>query len=201
MAFVPRFPVGRPLDLERKHHVLEGGEDGDQVESLEYETDRLVAKLAPPVVGKGADIRAVDDKSPSVGSSMAPTRLKRVVLPEPEGPHTATNSAARLSAGPPRAGRALCLPQVVIFSYVRHFDQCHVIHPFVPSRPCSRIFGHGQRLRPLCTGPRAASKPWPSTETGLQALVEEVCQVFEVLIGDRPPAEEFGRGLWRLCPW
>ena len=49
--------------LEGKHDVLQGGEDGDQVEALEDEAYRFVAKLASPVVREGEHVLSPDRKA------------------------------------------------------------------------------------------------------------------------------------------
>ena len=50
------------------------------------------------------------DRLPPVGSSMAPMRLRRVVLPEPEGPHMAINSPLSICKSTPRRAAPLFRP-------------------------------------------------------------------------------------------
>ena len=47
---------------------------------------------------------------PEVGLSSPPTMLKKVLLPEPEGPITARNSPRRISTVMPRRAQVVTLP-------------------------------------------------------------------------------------------
>ena len=62
--FEPRFGawfrVGRAGELERKHHILERGERGQQLEGLEHETEQPLAQGRARVLVHGRQRQAVD---------------------------------------------------------------------------------------------------------------------------------------------
>jgi hypothetical protein len=63
-----RVGVAPPRDEERKLHILEGGEGGDEVVGLEDHPDFLRANTSQLALGKGGDLDAVEDDLAAAGS-------------------------------------------------------------------------------------------------------------------------------------
>src|SRR3546814_99514 len=80
---------------QRHVAVVEQVQVRDQVEALEDEADLVVAQLAARIVGHAADVLPVEQVGAPVNVSSRPAILRKVVLPEPDGPVTATNSPSR----------------------------------------------------------------------------------------------------------
>ena len=77
---------------ERRLDVLACGQRRDQVELLEHEAERLEPQVGELAVAERARSRPSKQKLPEVGRSSAPSSCSSVVLPEPLGPATTTNS-------------------------------------------------------------------------------------------------------------
>ena len=78
---------------QRHVDVVEHIEIRDQIEALEDEADLPVADARALVVVEPADVGAVQDVAArSSAASSRPAMLRKVVLPEPDGPVTETNS-------------------------------------------------------------------------------------------------------------
>ena len=68
-------------------------EDGDQVERLEDEAEPVAPQVRALVLRKPRGVPSVDARAtPESGRSSSPSRFSSVVLPEPLGPWSATNS-------------------------------------------------------------------------------------------------------------
>src|SRR5436853_7636553 len=87
-------PGRRPLPCQahRQLDVLLGGQRGDEVEELEDETDLLQAIPNELGIAEVDQVRPFTSIRPAVGRSIPPSRFKRVVFPQPDGPRTATGS-------------------------------------------------------------------------------------------------------------
>ena len=77
----------------RQRHVLQRGEGRQQVVELEHEAQRAApAQRQAGVVQRPAPPRPASGSCPAVMRSSRPMMLSSVLLPEPEGPISATNS-------------------------------------------------------------------------------------------------------------
>lgn len=56
--------IGVAAELERDADVFEGGERGDELETLEDESDFLPAQARPGIFTQGAEIGPVEDDAP-----------------------------------------------------------------------------------------------------------------------------------------
>ena len=72
--------------------VVEQVEVRNQIEALKNEADLLIANARTRVVRQPADVFAVELVGPRSNVSSRPAMFRNVVLPEPDGPVTATNS-------------------------------------------------------------------------------------------------------------
>ena len=107
-------PAPHALDVQRVLDVLERGQGGEEVVLLEHEADGAPAHVAQlRRAAPGPRARPRPSISPEVGVRMQPMIESSVVLPEPDGPSSATTSpgatvdatrraAPRRAASPPR---------------------------------------------------------------------------------------------------
>ena len=86
------FGLGELGEQQRQLDVLKGGEHGNQVVHLEDEADVARAPLGELAGGHVGDFVAGDGDAAGVGTSRPPSKLSKVVLPEPLGPMKATKS-------------------------------------------------------------------------------------------------------------
>ena len=95
---------GEAAVAQRHVDVVEQVQVGDQVEALEDEAELLVAQARARVVVHALRRSTPSSRySPPVNSSSRPAMLRNVVLPEPEGPVTVTNSPSLTWMSKPRS--------------------------------------------------------------------------------------------------
>ena len=85
----------RRADADRREaglDVLERGQRRDQVELLEDEAERVQPQLGQLAVAETPRSRPSKKTLPALGRSSAPSSCSSVVLPDPLGPSSATNS-------------------------------------------------------------------------------------------------------------
>ena len=97
-------------DRERQADVLGDVEERDQVEELEDEAGPVAAQPGRRVVGQLADRLALEDDLAGVGRSSPPSSWRSVLLPEPDGPISATNSPASTVSETPRSASTVVSP-------------------------------------------------------------------------------------------
>ena len=101
-----RRPAPRALEIQGVLDVLGRRQRGKQVELLEHEPDRRPPELpAAAPAGTGPPRAPRSPPAPTSGVSMQPRIVRKVVLPEPEGPSRATISPRRrVRLAPRRTG-------------------------------------------------------------------------------------------------
>ena len=115
---------------------FERGERRDQVELLEDEPER-----AQPELGEcrrqRRQVAALEEHWPTLGRSSAPSSWSSVVLPEPLGPSSATNSPAAIVGRRRRERARRSSPCVKSFEALRTRRAARA------HRPSQRVGGHG----------------------------------------------------------
>jgi hypothetical protein len=82
----------------------------EQHELLEHHAQPVRAQAADEALGQPLDGGPATRTEPDVGRSSPAARFSSVVLPEPDGPTTATNSPLWTSSETPRIGSTGGLP-------------------------------------------------------------------------------------------
>ena len=80
-AALPRHPSRRRADEERELHVLEGGEDRDEVEGLEDEADLFRAQVGEGIVAESGHVRIADQDPARRGMVEAADQVQEGGLP------------------------------------------------------------------------------------------------------------------------
>ncbi len=101
---------GNSLQPQRQGNILERGERGQKVEGLEDHSDLLAAQAGAGIVAQLRRETPATFTVPELGWSRPQMRLSTVVLPEPDGPMSATRSPAATRRL--RSRSALTLPSI-----------------------------------------------------------------------------------------
>ena len=105
-----RLSTRRPADQERHGDIVLRGERGQQVESLENESEDSPRNRARSRRPMTPGSRPMTAQSPASRSSIAPMMDSKVVLPQPDGPTSNSNSPSKTSRSTPRSAATVASP-------------------------------------------------------------------------------------------